>query len=204
MRTRMRTARGPSGSSHQRTVSHETSAIPKSAMVYTFSLTTDCAQTVNAVDPISAATEIGPSGSSHQRTVSHETSAIPKSAMVYTFSLTTDCAQTVNAVDPISAATAPPTIRCQRSGSQDTRTRSVIRNHIPAEAALQSAARMLILIATLGAIGRRENTRPMRTKNGLPGGCGRPRRYAATMYSLVSHMAVFGDRVIRYRSRTAA
>ena len=51
--------------------------------------------------------------------------------------------------------------------------------------------------ATVGAIGRIAKTRPMRTKNGLPGGCGSPRVYAAAMYSLVSHIAVDGASVMR-------
>ena len=40
--------------------------------------------------------------------------------------------------------------------------------------ALESAASTLIRIATVGATGRIANTRPMSTKNGLPGGWGRP------------------------------
>ena len=44
--------------------------------------------------------------------------------------------------------------------------------------------------------GSMENTRPIRTKNGLPGGCGRPTTYAAAMYSLVSHIAVDGPSVM--------
>ena len=77
-----------------------------------------------------------------------------------------------------------------------------MRNHIPAAPALQSAARMLIRMATLGAIGRIAKKRPSNTKKGLPGGCGRPRVYAATMYSLVSHIAVDGASVMRYRTNT--
>ena len=50
-------------------------------------------------------------------------------------------------------------------------------------------------IATVEAIGRIAKTRPMRTKNGFPGGCGRPSVYAAAMYSLVSHIAVDGASV---------
>jgi hypothetical protein len=59
-------------------------------------------------------------------------------------------------------------------------------------------------IATFGPIGSIEKTRPIRTKRGFPGGCGIPMMYAAAMYSLVSHIAVEGDRVTRYRSITAA
>ena len=69
---------------------------------------------------------------------------------------------------------------------------------MPADAALQIAARMLIRTATVDAIGRIENVRPRITNSGLPGGWGRPNVYAAAMYSLVSHIAVEGDRVIRY------
>ena len=79
-----------------------------------------------------------------------------------------------------------------------------MRNHIPAETALQTAASRLMRIATVGAIGRIAKTRPMRTKSGLPGGCGRPRVYAAVMYSLVSHIAVDGARVSTYSTNTAA
>ena len=82
-------------------------------------------------------------------------------------------------------------------GTSSTSTRSVMRNHIPADAALQIAARMLMRTATVVAIGRIENTRPMMTKSGLPGGWGSPSVYAAAMYSLVSHIAVDGESVIR-------
>src|ERR1035437_3085650 len=92
----------------------------------------------------------GPSGSSHHRTVSHATNAKPSSDSVYTFSFTTDCAHTVNAVAPTKAANAPPAIRCHRWVSQLTSTRSVIKNHIPAETALHIAARILIRVATFG------------------------------------------------------
>ena len=61
---------------------------------------------------------------------------------------------------------------------------------MPADTALQSAARMLMRAATEPAMGRIEKTRPMRTNSGLPGGWGRPSVYAAAMYSLVSHIAV--------------
>ena len=44
----------------------------------------------------------------------------------------------------------------------------------------------------------------MRTKSGLPGGCGMPSVYAAVMYSLVSHIAVVGASVRRYSTRTSA
>ena len=66
---------------------------------------------------------------------------------------------------------------------------------MPADTALQIAARMLMRTATVVAIGRIENTRPMMTKSGLPGGCGSPSVYAAAMYSLVSHIAVDGASV---------
>ena len=56
---------------------------------------------------------------------------------------------------------------------------------------------MLMRWATVGAIGRSDTTRPSNTNNGLPGGCGIPRTYAAAMYSLVSHIAVDGASVIR-------
>src|SRR5438034_72035 len=91
------------------------------------------------------------------------------------------------------AATVPPRMRCHRSENQLTSTRSVIRNHMPAETALQIAARMLIRIATLDAMGKIEKTRPRMTNSGLPGGWGMPRVYAAAIYSLVSHIAVDGD-----------
>ena len=55
MSTSVLSAFEPSGSSHQRTISHDAIASPQSETVYTFSFTTDCAHTVNAVDPISAA-----------------------------------------------------------------------------------------------------------------------------------------------------
>ena len=80
--------------------------------------------------------------------------------------------------------------------------RSVIKNHIPAAIALESAANTLMRTATPLAIGSIEKTRPSRTKNGLPGGCGSPSVYAAVMYSLVSHMAVEGASVTRYSSKT--
>ena len=51
----MRSALRPSGSSHQRTISQEMSAMPTSETVYTFSFTTDWFHTVNAVAPMSAA-----------------------------------------------------------------------------------------------------------------------------------------------------
>src|SRR5690242_10841470 len=145
---------------------------------------------------------VRPSGSSHQRIMSHEMTAMPASETVYTFSFTTLWFHTVNEVAPISVATAAPRMRCRLVGSQFTSTRSVTRNHIAAETALQIAASTLMRIATLGAMGSTENTRPIRTKNGLPGGWGRPSVYAAAMYSLVSHIAVDGDRVSRYRQRT--
>ena len=117
---------------------------------------------------------LGPSGSSHQRTVSHAMIASPASDTVYTFSFTTDCDHTVNAVPPISAANAPPAMRCQRCVNQPTSTRSVMRNHIPALTALESAARRFTRIAIVGAMGNNVNTRPSSTKNGFPGGCGMP------------------------------
>jgi len=72
-----------------------------------------------------------------------------------------------------------------------------MRNHIPAAIALQSAASMLIRIATFGAIGSIAKKRPSMTKKGLPGGWGSPRSNAAAMYSLVSHIAVEGASVTR-------
>ena len=152
---------------------------------------------------MSSLSALGPSGSSHHRTMSQAEIAMPTSESVYTFSLTTDCDHTVNAVAPISAASEPPAMRCHLRGSQLTSTRSVTRNHIPAETALHSAAKMLIRIATFGAIGMIANTRPMRTNSGLPGGCGMPRMYAAAMYSLVSHIAVEGESVTRYSRKTS-
>ena len=115
-----------------------------------------------------------PSGSSHQRTVSHATIARPTSETVYTFSFTTDWFHTVKAVAPTSAAAPATVMRTHRCGNQLTSTRSVIRNHIPADTALDSAASTLMRMATVGAIGRIAATRPMSTKNGLPGGCGSP------------------------------
>ena len=100
------------------------------------------------------------------------------------------------------AASVPPAMRCQRRGIHWTSTRSVIRNHNPADTALDSAASTLMRMATVGAIGRIAKTRPINTKNGLPGGCGMPRTYAAAMYSLVSHMDVVGASVTRYRRNT--
>ncbi len=67
-----------------------------------------------------------------------------------------------------------------------------MRNHTPADAALQIAASTLIRAAALVAMGSSVNTWPTITKNGFPGGCGRPNVYAAVMYSLVSHIAVDG------------
>src|ERR1035437_8926962 len=55
MSTSVRSAFEPSGSSHHRTMSHAATASPASDTVYTFSFTTDCAQTVNAVEPIRTA-----------------------------------------------------------------------------------------------------------------------------------------------------
>ncbi len=66
---------------------------------------------------------------------------------------------------------------------------------MPALTALESAARRFTRMATFGAIGRIDATRPMSTKNGFPGGCGSPIVYAAAMYSLVSHIAESGERV---------
>ena len=112
----------------------------------------------------------------------------------------TDWFHTVKAVAPISTESAPPMMPCQRRGIHCTSTRSVTRNQKVADAALDNAASTLMRIATVGAMGRIENTRPIRTKNGLPGGCGRPSTYAAAMYSLVSHMDVVGASVMRYRT----
>src|SRR4051812_45530933 len=120
--------------------------------------------------------------------MSHEMTAMPTSDTVYTFSFTTDWFHTVNDVAPITAASTPPRTRCHRCGNQLTSTRSARRTHSPADTALQIAARMLIRIATVDAMGRIENTRPTMTKSGLPGGWGSPSVYAAAMYSLVSHI----------------
>src|SRR5690348_1715978 len=152
----------------------------------------------------SSRSALGPSGESHQRTASHAVIAMPTSDSVYTFSFTTDCAHTVNAVAPMSVASAPPAMRCHRFGTHATSTRSAIRNHIPADTALHSAARMLMRSATFGAIGRIEKKRPRMTKNGFPGGCGSPMMYAEAMYSLVSHIAVDGDSVTMYSRKTTA
>ncbi len=58
------------------------------------------------------------------------------------------------------------------------------------------AARRFTFTATLRPpSGRIANVRPRSTKSGLPGGWGRPKTYAAEMYSLVSHIAVLGARV---------
>ena len=43
-----------------------------------------------------------------------------------------------------------------------------------AAVALEMAASRLMRMATVGAMGSTANTRPIRTKNGLPGGCGMP------------------------------
>src|SRR4051812_40398404 len=93
-------------------------------------------------------------------------------------------------------------MRSHRVGIQARRICSVTRNQRPAAAALHTAARMLIRAATDDAIGSSENTRPTMTKNGLPGGCGKPKVYAAAMYSLVSHIAVDGAIVRRYSTST--
>src|SRR5918995_5040860 len=140
---------------------------------------------------------LGPSGSSHHRTVSQEMIATPTSDTVYTFSLTTAWLHTVNAVAPIKAASAPPSTRCQRSASQLTSTRSVIRNQTPADTAAHVAASMFTQNAGFMP-GMMEKTRPIKTKNGFPGGWGSPTTYAAAMYSLVSHIAVEGPSVMMY------
>src|SRR5215204_4086130 len=64
MSTRMRSARRPSGSSHHRTVSHETTAKNASETVYTFSLTTLWFHTVNAV-ALSTAASTEPTRRTH-------------------------------------------------------------------------------------------------------------------------------------------
>ena len=79
----------------------------------------------------------------------------------------------------------------------------MIRNQNDAEIALDTAASTLIFIATEPGIGRIAKTRPINTKNGLPGGCGMPSTNAAAMYSLVSHMDVVGASVSMYRTKTA-
>src|SRR5688500_8029259 len=146
----------------------------------------------------------GPTGSSAHRTDSQATMAKKASETVYTFSFTTLWFQTVKAVAPMIAASTPPVTRCHRCGNQLTSTRSVIRNQAPADIALVTAARMLTRVAISEAIGSSVKTRPSRTKNGLPGGCGMPSVYAAAMYSLVSHIAVDGASVIRYSRKTSA
>src|SRR5579862_1410454 len=103
----------------------------------------------------------------------------------------------------MSTAAEAPRIRCQRYGSQPASTRSVIRNHMPAEAALHAAARRLMREAKFGAIGNIPIVWPRITKNGLPGGWGMPRTYAAAMYSLVSHIAVDGASVSTYKPNTS-
>src|SRR5689334_16799959 len=95
----------------------------------------------------------------------------------------------------MTAAIAAPTRWTQRSVNQREMTRSATRNQNAAEAALVLAASRLIRCATVGAMGSKVKTRPRSTKNGLPGGWGKPRVYAAAMYSLVSHMAVVGASV---------
>jgi hypothetical protein len=52
----------------------------------------------------------------------------------------------------------------------------------------------------MGSIAKK---RPSKTKKGFPGGCGRPKVYAAAMYSLVSHIAVDGESVSRYNTKTS-
>src|SRR5690242_715237 len=102
----------------------------------------------------------------------------------------------------MSAAAAATTRRIHRAASHRRATCSVTRNQKPADAALQIAAKRFTRAATFGAIGSNENTRPTITKNGLPGGCGSPKVYAAAMYSLVSHMAVDGAMVRTYSANT--
>ena len=53
--TSSRSADDPSGLADHRVASHDTSAMPVSETVYTFSFTTDWFHTVNAVAPITAA-----------------------------------------------------------------------------------------------------------------------------------------------------
>ena len=55
----------------------------------------------------------------------------------------------------------------------------------------------LMRAAMLPPMGSSDATRPISTKNGLPGGCGMPSTYAAAMYSLVSHIDVDGASVTR-------
>src|SRR5690606_1550579 len=84
------------------------------------------------------------------------------------------------------------------------RPRSVMRNPIPALTALGRAARMLLLMATVGAMGSMEKTRPLMTKNGLPARCGRPTVEAAAMYSLASRVAAGGAREATESGATAS
>src|SRR5688572_21514335 len=124
-------------------------------------------------------------------------SAIPTSDSVYTFSLTTDWCHTVNAVPPMSTAAPAAILRGQRVVIQLESSRSVMRNHIAADTALESAARTFNRGATSGAMGITANTRPISTNSGLPGGWGSPNVYAAVIYSLASHIAVDGASVTR-------
>src|SRR5688572_22939984 len=107
--------------------------------------------------------------------MSHDTIAIPASDTVYTFSFTTDWFQTVKAVAPMSVETAA--VMRLVTGPRPARmaTRRATRYQTAAATALDTAASTLMRIATLGAMGRIENTRPMMTNSGLPGGCGRPK-----------------------------
>src|ERR1700685_4362155 len=57
LRTNRRSALGASGSSHHRTISHETIAKKSRETVYTFSFTTDWFHTANAVAPVNTATD---------------------------------------------------------------------------------------------------------------------------------------------------
>src|SRR6185437_2816461 len=81
-------------------------------------------------------------------------------------------------------------------------TESMRMNHEPAATALHRAARMLSRAAYDTGIGINPKACAIMTNSGLPGGCGSPRTLAAAMYSLVSHIAVVGDSVTRYKTNT--
>src|SRR5688500_17909099 len=103
----------------------------------------------------------------------------------------------------MAAAVAAP-MRIHRSAIHVATTLWATRNQTPAAIALDTAARMLIRWATVGAIGSSANTRPRSTKKGLPGGWGSPSPKAAAMYSPASHIDVVGESVRRYITSTQA
>ncbi len=79
--------------------------------------------------------------------MSHEITANPMSEIVYTFSFTTDWFHTVNIVAPTNTAVPAPASRSHFPVNHRASTRSVIRNQNPADAALASAAMMLMRAA---------------------------------------------------------